>query len=330
MVITIPASAQSSRQGLRPINLNKDIPQVIKLLELVFGYKLGGNGQRLFSSETGFTQPAFLWRLNPMSSKLALGYVWEEDGRIIGNGTLLTTSQSGRYLVVNVAVHPDFRRRGIARNLMDALIQLAQTKQGREILLQVVKENEAAITLYETMRFQTVGHMTTWHSSVSRLRDIEPTVGGRQNPVIREMPRRSWQAAYQLDAKALSPDLNWPEPLPRDAYKLNLWRRFENFLNGRHAEVWAATNEANQLTGLAGIWSEWSRPHQVTLRVHPAWQGQLERPLLAKTIHRLHRLPHRNIRVDHPDDDKCATALLREANFQPRRTLRHMRLDITI
>lgn len=333
MVITIPAPAQRSQgqrpEGPRPINLNKDVPQVIQLLELVFGHKLGGSGQHLFSGEAGFTQPAFLWRLKPMSNKLALGYVWEEDGRIVGNATLLATRQKSRFLVVNVAVHPDYRRRGIARGLMQALIELTQAKQGREILLQVVKGNEAAVSLYADLRFQTLGHMTTWHNNVARLRDIESSISD-YHPAqrIRELPRNWWKTAYQLDTRALPLDLNWPEPLPRDAYKLNFWRRMDNFLNGRHAEVWATTNEANQLTGLAGIWSEWGRPHQITLRIHPAWQGQLERPLLAKTIRRLRYLPRRSIRLEHPDDDKLTNELLREANFQPRRTLTHMRLDI--
>lgn len=327
MVITIPARERPFK-GTRPINLNRDVPQVMNLLELVFGHKLGNSEQRLFSSEQWFGQPAFLWRLNPMSSKLALGYVWEEYGRIIGNATLLTTRTADRYLVVNVAVHPDFRRRGIARSLMDTLIGLVRRRGGQQILLQVLKDNAAAINLYRSMQFKTLGSITTWHCPQQRLRDIEPVIGNQPQPMIRELARSEWQRAYHLDLTCLQPDLNWPEPLPKDTYKMTLWRRLEYFLNGRHAEVWVTTNEANQLTGLAGMWSEWGRPHQVTLRVHPAWQGLLERPLLAKAIRRLRYLPRRTIRINHPDDDKLVNQLLREANFQPRRTLTHMRLDI--
>lgn len=262
-----------------------------------------------------------------MSSKLALGYVWMEDGRIVGNATLLTTKTDGRYLVVNVAVHPDYRRRGIARCLMDALLTTAQKRNGRQILLQVVKDNMAAINLYHSMQFDTLGSMTTWRCSISRLRDIEPVVGNRDEPIVRKLARKEWQTAYQLDIACLPPDLNWPELLPQDAYKSGFWRRLDNFLNGRHGEVWVTTNEAKELTGLAGIWSEWGRAHQVILRVHPDWQGLLERPLLAQVIRRLRYLPHRNIRLDHPDD-KYVNQLLRDANFQPKRTLTHMRLDI--
>jgi hypothetical protein len=77
-----------------------------------------------------------------------------------------------------------------------------------------------------------------------------------------------------------------------------------------------------------GIWSEWGRPHQIALRVHPAWKGQLERPLLAKAIRRINYLSPRIVRIDHPDDDELTNQLLQAANFQPRRTLTHMSLDI--
>ncbi len=327
MVITIPAQERPF-SGPRPINLNKDVPQVIKLLELAFGHRLGSDGQRIFNSGAGLNQPSFLWRFNPMSGKLALGYVWEEDGRIVGNATLIPTREKERYLVVNVAVHPDFQRRGIAHNLMESLQQLVQERRGRQIVLQVVKDNLPAIHLYQSLHFDTLGDVTTWRCSPSRLRDIEPAAGGENEPAIRELSRHHWQAAYQLDTAAFPPALNWPEALPQDVYKIGFWRRLDNFLNGRHTEVWVTTDTANQLTGLAGIWSEWGHVHQVTLRVHPSWRGQLERPLLAKIIRRLHTLPRRNIRLDHQEDDTFVSQLLREANFQPQRTLTHMRLDL--
>lgn len=327
MVITFPAGVRPFT-GPRPINLNKDVPQVVKLLELVFGHRLEGSEQRLFSSEVGLTQPAFLWRLNPAANKLGLGYVWEENGRIIGNATLLTTRTPGRYLVVNVAVHPDFRRRGIARDLMESLASLVKARGGHKILLQVVKDNTAAVDLYRSLNYATLGSITTWRCATQRLRQLEPDGPNQAEPAIDELPRHDWQQAYQLDVTALPIDLNWPEPLPEDAYKQGAWRQLENFLNGRRSEVWITHNQANQLTGLVGIWSEWGQPHQMALRIHPALRGQLERPLLAKAIRRVSYLSTRNVRIDHPDDDQLTSQLLQEANFQPRRTLTHMSLDI--
>lgn len=327
MVVSAPAQ-HPSPPGPRPINLNKDIPQVLKLLEICFGANIEHDGPRLFVSPGQPNhQPALLWRLSPAASKLALGFVWEENGRIVGNVTVLTTKQAERYLVVNVAVHPDHRRRGIAHHLMAAVQTMVQQRGGHQILLQVVKDNTAAVRLYESLAYTTLGSVTTWQTPVSRLRSLPPIVADEQIvPRIRELRRSEWRAAHALDTLALPPDLNWPEPLPFDAYRHNLLRRLGDFVNGRQIETWV-TRSGDQLTGLGSILTEWGRTHAISLRVHPAWQGQLERPLLAKLVRRLQYLPRRNVRIDHPDEDLVTSALLREANFQPKRTLTHMRLD---
>jgi ribosomal protein S18 acetylase RimI-like enzyme len=327
MVITVPVQKRSGN-GPRPINLNKGIPQVMELLRVAFGKSLDAEGRRWLNGYTSLHQPAFLWRLNPGASRLSTGYVWEADGRIVGNVTLLNTEVDKRYLVVNVAVHPDYRRQGIARTLMETVLDLVQARQGRQVVLQVVKDNTAAINLYESMHFSTVGHMSNWYAYPSRLRTIPGAAHGRPGPYIRELYRHEWRAAYELDRICLHPDLNWPDPLLPDAYKSGLWRRLLDFFNGRRSETWVTTGNHNRLTGLVSILSEWGRAHQLSIRVHPAWRGQLERPLLAKALRRLRYLPRRNLRLNHSDDDPVMNQLLREANFRLRRTLTHMRLDL--
>lgn len=328
MIVTAPSQDQS-KNGPRPINMNTDIPGILKLLELVFGASLDAEGRKMFAGTSNMAQsPAILWRLNPAAAKLSLGFVWEENGRIVGNVTVLTTEMPGRFLVVNVAVHPEFRRRGIARLLMQQVENLVRQRQGNQILLQVVKQNHPAIELYNALHYTTIGSMTHWTASASRLRRLElnlDTVG----PPIRELKRHEWKAAYALDQQTLPADLHWPEQLKQDAYKNGFWVKVMNFLNGRHSEAWVAITGKTQLVGLASLASEWGRSYEASLRVHPSWQGRLERPLLAKLIRRLQYLPRRNVQIDHPDDDELVNALLQEANFQPRRTLTHMRLNLT-
>ena len=162
MVITVPAIERPGN-GLRPINLNKDIPQVLELLRLAFGESLDAEGRRILQGQTAVTgQPAIIYRFNPLASRLSRGFVWEKDGKIIGNVTLLNTNIKGRYLIVNVAVHPDYRRQGIARMLMNATTDHVRQQSGREILLQVDMGNTHAIDLYHELDYQTLGTMTTW------------------------------------------------------------------------------------------------------------------------------------------------------------------------
>lgn len=310
----------------RPINLNKDIPQVVRLLESVFGETLDNEGRHLFSQVSNSSQPAMMWRFNPNMARLSPGFVWDENGRIVGNVTLLPTQTPRRFLVANVAVHPDFRRQGLAKLLMQAVHSAVSERRGEVILLQVVKDNHKAVNLYRNLNYQTIGSMTEWYVSLSRIRDLDLT--SQQQMPIRPLHRREWQAAYQLDLDCLHPDLNWPEPLKPNAFKTGLWQKISQFLNGRQQETWRITNNNNQIIGLGNITSEWGRTHRLSVRVAPAWRGQLERPLLAKLLRRLRYLPRRSIRIDHPDRDENMNRLLEEANFTTRRTLTHMRLDL--
>ncbi len=163
---------------------------------------------------------------------------------------------------------------------------------------------------------------------MSRVRGIPASIGLDSPLPIRELRGSEWQPAYELDRLALPTNLNWPEPLAYDAYKKGIVRWIGNFLNGRQAETWVTRDSQNNLTGIAQILSEWGRFHTIHLRIHPQWRGMVERPLLAKVTRRLKYLPPRNIRLDHIDDHEEMGDLLHAANFDPRRTLTHMKLTL--
>jgi len=326
MVTTYPGI--QSGNGPRLLNPNKDFPQLVELLRLVFGKEIESEGSPMFGSIPDGHSSAFLWRLDPALSRLSPGYVWELDEQIVGNVTLLPTRSYKRYLVANVAVHPDYRRKGIARQLVNAVQEDVRRRGGNEILLQVVRDNEAAIKLYQSMGYNSLGSMTTWRTSVSRICKLADVPGKNRAIIVRSLPANKWREAYRLDRKSLSPNLQWPDKLVTDAYKIGLWRRVKYFLNGRFEKTWMTIDNNNQLNGLATLYTEWGRPHQLGIRVHPDWDGQLEEPLLDKLISHVQTLPRRNVHLVHLADDKTMNRLLPQANFSRHRTLTHMRLEL--
>ena len=327
MIITIPAPRWPPN-GPRPINLSRDVPQVVELLELAFGEKMDRDGQSMIRYGNPEKQPAFLWRFSPLHRRLAPGYVWQADDRIVGNVTLIGTKDAGRHIIANVAVHPDFRRQGIAKALMDAVMEQVRARHGEVVMLQVVRDNSAAIDLYKTLGFDDVGSMTSWRAPISRLREIPPSTEERKSPLIRPLRRRQWQEAYAVEVEGLHPDLNWPQPLQPDYYRTGFWKKLNNLLNARQQEVWVATDKNQRVVALGSILGEWGRPYQLSIRVQQQWRGYLERPLLAKLIRRLRQMSRRNTQIIHTHDDQVMNQLLREANFSPRRTLTHMRWDV--
>ena len=59
--------------------------------------------------------------------------------------------------IVNIATHPDFRRRGCASAIIDALEKFLSSKSVQNIFLEVRVSNMPARTLYEGKGFRTVG-----------------------------------------------------------------------------------------------------------------------------------------------------------------------------
>ena len=59
--------------------------------------------------------------------------------------------------MMNVAVHLDYRRKGIARELVMGLVSALREKGVQSLALEVRQSNEPAIALYSQLGFQQVG-----------------------------------------------------------------------------------------------------------------------------------------------------------------------------
>ena len=96
-----------------------------------------------------------------LNNKLALWLVAEEEERVAGYiGSQTCGDESD---VMNVAVHPDFRRRGIAEALVKDLVDQLKAIGSRCLTLEVRASNAPAIALYEKMGFVEVGRRKNYY-----------------------------------------------------------------------------------------------------------------------------------------------------------------------
>lgn len=294
------------------------------LLDMVFGPLINGQGIRRAGDRISIDyKPPLLRRLNPFSPGYVPGYVWLEDGLIVGNVSLIQSQLQGRYLIANVAVHPDYRRKGIARGLMEIAMEHVRLRKGREIFLQVRDENGSAVNLYRRLGFKAVGSVKNWYTSTSRLKlsHTDQSAGD-----IRPLRRSEWRTALNLDFLSVDPDLTWPSPAQSDKYDRSLVNRIETFINGSRQEIWIKEIEFGEerrsiMAGLVNLWSNWGRAMKLELRVHPATKGTIERELLTKGLLRLRNWKDGNIRIRHPAGDDYTNQLLSEMNFKESHSL---------
>jgi [ribosomal protein S18]-alanine N-acetyltransferase len=88
-------------------------------------------------------------------SSLCLGAFEAEAGKLIGY--LIISRYVDAWHVMNVAVRPDHRRRGIASLLLNRLFELTAGRSRRGYTLEVRVSNAGAIKLYEELGFRPRG-----------------------------------------------------------------------------------------------------------------------------------------------------------------------------
>ena len=96
-----------------------------------------------------------------LTNKLALWLVAEEEGAVAGYiGSQTCGDESD---VMNVAVHPDFRRRGMAEALVNALVEELKVIGSHCLTLEVRASNVPAISLYGKLGFLEVGRRKNYY-----------------------------------------------------------------------------------------------------------------------------------------------------------------------
>ena len=307
--ITETMSSVENSGRLRPFDPRRDINQVADLIELCFAETLDQEGHGYLRHMRAAAQRGgtFHWTgLLADSGPMPLnGFVWEEDNRVVGNLTLIPYVNLSRryYLIANVAVHPDYRRQGIARNLTQAAIDHVRQRGVQTVWLHVREENSAACNLYQSTGFIKRSSRTTWHAIPETSADLMVRSGnGLPAGNSREVQITSRRAAdwpvQQLWLKKLYPaHLTWHLSLRYPAMRPGIWGLFYRLFNEIHLQHWSAWRE-DRLIGTLTWQGTFGYHDLLWLAVDPDGDGTAVAPLLAHV--RRYASPRRTLALDYP------------------------------
>jgi GNAT superfamily N-acetyltransferase len=241
----IPASSPTihSSGPIRKIDLVRDLNPIADLIELCFPIYLDPDGKtyvnEMRKAARDLRLVGWISNISELESARSSGFVWQEDGRIVGNLSLIPLRKAGRrvYLIANVAVHPEFRRCGIARKLTQhALVYLAQQRES-EVWLQVRDDNPPAINLYRSLGFEDQAARTTWRT---RPADFQAgLVTSQAGLSVRRRHRGDWEIQRDELEEAYPQAIRWNLPVNFHRFKPGVYQTIVNFMEGARIKHWA-------------------------------------------------------------------------------------------
>lgn len=319
--IPIPARPEP-HPNLRPLNVLRDLSAVADLIELCFQPNMDSDGQdyvrqmRRASRDDSFLR----WASQTIegASMPMSGFVWEENGRIVGNASLIPFHHRRKkiHLIANVAVHPEARRRGIARALTQECLSQARRRKADSIWLHVRDDNPGAMDLYSQLGFRERFRRTAWLSAAG---PAEPPPG-RPSAIV---PRaaRFWPQQKEWLERAYPGELGWYRPFDWSGFApgLRYWLYF--FFVDMNLRQWAALKDDRLHAVLS--WTSGGRADPLWLAAAPGADPQAVTSLLLHA--RTDLSARRKLVLEHPAG--ALDASIRAAGFDSVRTLIWMQAE---
>ncbi len=337
MVVLVHAGEKEEHFGLRPLDPMTDLAKVADLIEEAFAQDLDRAGQNALRELRWLSRlkPLLWWtvRFSPPHTDFLSGFVWEENGKIVGNITVnRNTPTSRRWLISNLAVAGPYRRQGIARGLMYAGIELAREYYATSISLQVRADNEAARRLYQTLNFKQIGGTTSLRLRRRPARQPTHPLPGAARLRSRQANLADTRRAYELALAATPQEAQKEWPVRRSRFQLGLAEQLGNMIRrligGGPLAYWCVEENSRFVAAVEIYPGIIGRAHRIEMMVHPEWRGRLEKPLLNRALNFLARQGRREIRVKQPVYHPEAIEAYRELGFQEEQTLLWMKREL--
>jgi ribosomal protein S18 acetylase RimI-like enzyme len=288
------ATIAVSTTHLRPLDVRRDLLAVADLIDICFASSMDAEGREYIQHiRRVATDPTFMRWMPGAAEKVSVpmhGYVWVEDGRLVGNLTLIPFLRQSKwlYMIANVAVHPDYRQRGIGRLLTERALQHIRDHGASSAWLQVRDDNPVAYNLYLRLGFHERAWRTTWQAYSNMTLGYEAPAGMS----VAAVSNRDWPQQRAWLETTYPAEVAWNLPFNINHLSPSFWNSLLRAFNGTVIDQWGAY-QYNQLVG--SITWEPSPTHQDVLWVaaDPAWEDkaiQALLPVVLNSIHNRHSL----------------------------------------
>jgi ribosomal protein S18 acetylase RimI-like enzyme len=322
---------------IRPFDLRQDIDGMIDLVEVAFADDEARMGQSLRAEFQAARKvlPLLLImeRISDTFRHTFDGFICEEQGRIVA---LVNVGRAGlnkkRWEVGNVATHPDYRGKGLARQLVNRSIEHARQYGAEICVLDVRDDNQPAYKLYESLGF------LHYDSNIDLKLETLPETQSLPIPAdftLRRMKFNEWQPRYDLALRETPPQVQEFLPVNISDYRVAPLERVMQPIATRLQKIDSLRWAVEKGGRLAGYLSLSARrtpkmTHRMILRVDPAYRQELTEPLLTLALEKFRLYPSQTINTSIRKDNQHQRELLKKYGFEEVFVMHRMGLKLPV
>ncbi|MFW9922932.1 MAG: GNAT family N-acetyltransferase [Candidatus Thorarchaeota archaeon] len=204
---------KKSKNGLnlRPMNLKEDYDKLVPFYDMIFERELsikGGSAKTLLDENRSFLPIAKILGVFLKNYKHIFdGFVYENEQKDIVS--TINIGYSGDYWeIAMVATHPDYRKMGLARNLIDVSLTHAKKHKAKMCILEVLEDNTPAYNLYKSIgftHFDTITKLKLEHEKLLLINEKDLNLPNGFSISEAKRDKKTSQDSYELEVKS-TPD----------------------------------------------------------------------------------------------------------------------------
>ena len=227
---------------------------------------------------------------SPTLRDALLGWFWVEDGQTAGMVSIARRGSTDTWLIGNVAVTPNFRRRGIARKLVEHSLEYIRKQGGTLAVLDVIDGNLPAYKLYDSLGFEHYSSRMELASKSEKIPPLPEIPGGFRFEKITD---KDWQIQLEMAKRVVPVKVQSFDPITEARYKrslpIRIFTRTMNKMQGIVTEDFAIRDLNSKefvALGFTTAQTKSSGRHNVNLSLKPEY-AELVPYIIQKMLHKV-------------------------------------------
>ena len=196
----------------------------------------------------------------PVFRDILCGFIAEDGDQPVGLINFMRQRNEPEWFIANVTVLPAFRRRGIARKLVEATITELRDRKARAAFLEVVAGNDPAFRLYKQLGFEEFTTSSEYQYQKDIPVEAQPMPEGYS---LKSLSRFDWQTRFVFAKRVTPSHITRYEPVTEERFRtpllMALFINLFETVGGSRSERFALYSRNKAIVGI-GQYTYRTRP----------------------------------------------------------------------